>query len=871
MAGTTSLYRWFIRIARRAGTTANVSSQNIREYRSESSAGIAQLQAHALSSCLDEGEMNEVIMEQRQNATAGAKRKIPEKTCRPAASSSTILTCENPGMGRSALRHKDNKESSLSPDSDPGRESDVIGRTERPIMAKQGVVVKTREELKFFGNEIARLTRVLSHCEDEWRIRRAAFDLDDHGATTCIIANWLTLVPILRSSFHLSFSRDDLLGSMVVTCSGATLFSTNSKLCYGAMGHESMSHVSMGQVSVGKVDTHVATVESTSVCFMNMMQAKLYEVYCRAYLYGYTFRTAGKLHGKQCCYCGKIFSKSCHAQRHERTACTKNPFRAIKHYDNGRMHLGSSTVSQQVTSSITPATSIGSVSADEYDEPVNAKNGTTDSFCAEEKKLDLEGERESEDDHENSIDDDYDDSDSVEDDDDSSTFLHISPKIFVQTSDVKKAEDAGRNDSDKSKETQEKEHNFISDVFNCASGINSRPGKGTSQSKRKQNNLHKVGESNERSSMSEEIWAALNSEVLRADENEVSHLLLFMRDFPPSVRPEIFACPAKNDVNQDDAPDILKENLSNLRQHFHFKASGTLQSTIKITRKCEAEVVLWSDYSHPTKANRVLYPARLPPDFPTWESYRTVPLYPHRLSRPRSCKSYSNIFTYSFGMKTNYPLHRQNAQNAPATAAFSDETPMMMKGSKYGAAQEYRAGERDIPDKTRKPAVSSGTIPTCKHPGGDTAGNRTRFALVVGDTTRNIIECSLQQLVINKHIFDNAFWRLKVADQMYYVQRLHGSELKFSPQRLRPWGLGSSRRDRRLKGRKERGAPTPTPPLPGFTPGRSPLHRSASQPPSPACNTPFTNPARRPILWGTGASVPERRAVNGALKKRGQG
>ncbi|KAJ8891912.1 hypothetical protein PR048_004469 [Dryococelus australis] len=39
-------------------------------------------------------------------------------------------------------------------------------------------------------------------------------------------------------------------------------------------------------------------------------------------------------------------------------------------------------------------------------------------------------------------------------------------------------------------------------------------------------------------------------------------------------------------------------------------------------------------------------------------------------------------------------------------------------------------GKREISDKTRRPAASSGTIPTCENMGGGPAGSRTRFTLV---------------------------------------------------------------------------------------------------------------------------------------------
>ncbi|KAJ8879313.1 hypothetical protein PR048_019921 [Dryococelus australis] len=85
----------------------------------------------------------------------------------------------------------------------------------------------------------------------------------------------------------------------------------------------------------------------------------------------------------------KIFSNSCHARRHEKTTCTRNPFRAMKHYDNDHMQFmqgatlkehietckGSSTGSQHAMPPIPLATSMGTVFADDYDEKINAREG----------------------------------------------------------------------------------------------------------------------------------------------------------------------------------------------------------------------------------------------------------------------------------------------------------------------------------------------------------------------------------------------------------------------------------------------------------------------------------------------------------------
>ncbi|KAJ8882544.1 hypothetical protein PR048_014355 [Dryococelus australis] len=52
-----------------------------------------------------------------------------------------------------------------------------------------------------------------------------------------------------------------------------------------------------------------------------------------------------------------------------------------------------------------------------------------------------------------------------------------------------------------------------------------------------------------------------------------------------------------------------------------------------------------------------------------------------------------------------------------------------------------RAGERDIPEKTHQPAISSGTIPKCKNP-----GSQTRFALVSRATERGAVEAKIPKV-----------------------------------------------------------------------------------------------------------------------------
>ncbi|KAJ8873507.1 hypothetical protein PR048_024325 [Dryococelus australis] len=81
----------------------------------------------------------------------------------------------------------------------------------------------------------------------------------------------------------------------------------------------------------------------------------------------------------------------------------------------------------------------------------------------------------------------------------------------------------------------------------------------------------------------------------------------------------------------------------------------------------------------------------------------------------------------------------------------SKPEPMRMKGSEYGAATECNVccGKWEIPEKTRRPSVSSGTIPTCENPGvtppGSTAPTSLlEMSLLKGSTApTSLLEMSL--------------------------------------------------------------------------------------------------------------------------------
>ncbi|KAJ8898002.1 hypothetical protein PR048_003362 [Dryococelus australis] len=67
-----------------------------------------------------------------------------------------------------------------------------------------------------------------------------------------------------------------------------------------------------------------------------------------------------------------------------------------------------------------------------------------------------------------------------------------------------------------------------------------------------------------------------------------------------------------------------------------------------------------------------------------------------------------------------------------------------LDGSRLRAGMQGR-GKGDIPEKTHRPAASSGTIPKIRKSGGNPAGNRTQFALVGGEQKLNTISACTRQ------------------------------------------------------------------------------------------------------------------------------
>ncbi|KAJ8893708.1 hypothetical protein PR048_006308 [Dryococelus australis] len=82
-----------------------------------------------------------------------------------------------------------------------GTKANILSGGKLPHQVQSNLSLRTCE-CSSGANKYLGFFRVLPYHEDELRIRRPAFDLDDHGAATFIIANWLSPVSILRSSFH---------------------------------------------------------------------------------------------------------------------------------------------------------------------------------------------------------------------------------------------------------------------------------------------------------------------------------------------------------------------------------------------------------------------------------------------------------------------------------------------------------------------------------------------------------------------------------------------------------------------------------------------------------------------------------------------
>ncbi|KAJ8893947.1 hypothetical protein PR048_006548 [Dryococelus australis] len=128
--------------------------------------------------------------------------------------------------------------------------------------------------------------------------------------------------------------------------------------------------------------------------------------------------------------------------------------------------------------------------------------------------------------------------------------------------------------------------------------------------------------------------------------------------------------------------------------------------------------------SPPTKANRAQSPAGSP-DFRKWESCRTIPLV-SGFSR-RCPVSHAPSFRRRSIFTSTTLIGSQDlaAMKIQSKLEFCSSTPLPLTGCKWSSAVMQMRGEREIPEKTRRPAASSG-VP---------AGNRTRFASVDGQSS----------------------------------------------------------------------------------------------------------------------------------------
>ncbi|KAJ8886416.1 hypothetical protein PR048_012627 [Dryococelus australis] len=165
--------------------------------------------------------------------------------------------------------------------------------------------------------------------------------------------------------------------------------------------------------------------------------------------------------------------------------------------------------------------------------------------------------------------------------------------------------------------------------------------------------------------------------------------------------------------------------------------------------------VQWSDYSSPTKANRVRFPTLDRPDFHTWITWRTYPiglwvlcyfsgysLFPLLLYLRRSRVAfsgalYSIVTTFRLSEKLcicndhcqghNYELlimiilARLTPTAGVGVASKTLTSPGMCLIGKHTSTRmvgcrNEGAGEMGDPQESCRPTASSGTIPTCENP-----------------------------------------------------------------------------------------------------------------------------------------------------------
>ncbi|KAJ8893493.1 hypothetical protein PR048_006091 [Dryococelus australis] len=113
-----------------------------------------------------------------------------------------------------------------------------------------------------------------------------------------------------------------------------------------------------------------------------------------------------------------------------------------------------------------------------------------------------------------------------------------------------------------------------------------------------------------------------------------------------------------------------------------------------------------------TKANRVRSPAGSLSDFRVWELCRTMPL------------------VYCFLGDFPFPplFHTGAAIYSPQSPSSALKTSLLRAAQSSSLTHSWSStgmqtrGKLEIPEKTRRPAASSGTIPTCKNPGASPSG-----------------------------------------------------------------------------------------------------------------------------------------------------
>ncbi|KAJ8885987.1 hypothetical protein PR048_012193 [Dryococelus australis] len=167
----------------------------------------------------------------------------------------------------------------------------------------------------------------------------------------------------------------------------------------------------------------------------------------------------------------------------------------------------------------------------------------------------------------------------------------------------------------------------------------------------------------------------------------------------------------------------LRLRFNRIRNRIRLKRASQKQSSgihetpcdrVKMCRERRIIIKASERVNSPTKVKRVQSPARSLTDFRMWESCRTMPLangFPRR-----SPVSFALAFLLC------------SVLASVTLTGSQDLAAKRVKRDKCGVAPEFKGGKLENPEKTRRPAASSGTIPACEIPAVIEPGSPKREA-----------------------------------------------------------------------------------------------------------------------------------------------